>query len=76
MGRTDHQATIIKDIAPRQEQPNSTQLFPSLSKRRLNTEAYYSLSESCFLFPGLYRKDADGEADDGRYHRFDNAAVA
>lgn len=25
---------------------------------------------------GLYRKDADGEAEDGHYHRFDNAAVA
>lgn len=25
---------------------------------------------------GLYRKDADNDGDDGRYHRFDNAAVA
>lgn len=34
------------------------------------------LSESCF-FAGLYRKDADSEEpEDGRYHRFENAAVA
>jgi len=32
--------------------------------------------KAVFSLLGLYRKDADDEAEDGRYHRFDNAAVA